>query len=70
VVARVLHTVTPLQVPVDKHPLSAVLAEVASLPDPRAGREHVAHALDRAAQDAGLDVGGLLVAHGQRARHA
>ena len=69
-IARVLHAVAPLQVAVDKHPLASVLAEIASLPDPRAGREHVGHALDRAAQDAGLDVGGLLVAHGQRARHA
>jgi hypothetical protein len=70
VVARMLHAVAPLQVPVDKHPLASVLAEVAALPDARAGREHVAHALERAVQDAGFDVVGFLVAHGEGAGHA
>jgi len=54
----------PLQVPIDEDPLASVLAEVASLEDACAGREHVRHALERAAENAGLDVVRFLVAHG------
>lgn len=55
---------------VDENPFAAVLAVVASLESTHSGSEHVCHALECTAQDAGLDVAGLLVAQVETTRHA
>lgn len=68
-IPSVLHPMTPFQLAIHKHPLASVLTVITSFEHARTRRDHVRHALQRAAENARVDIAGLVVAHGETARH-